>query len=325
MATMYVRNGRYYINYNVNGKRVRKSLGTNKTNALIYLREIDYRLFKGHIKPDKPRVPVDYVIKRYLVNCKSRLAPSTHKRYQSAIKHFIDFLTYHSPAQYIDQINKIMLSEYVDFRTGNGKKTKGNTVNQELTIIRAMLGFAVDSEYIDKNPASRVKMLKTNDAKKGMVIQPEEIDVLLQGCMQLRDGPWFKEILLTFLNTGMRLGELLNLTWNDIEDDVIKIQDKGFWSPKTYERDIPTNQLTKEIINRQRDKHDVFVFIQHGEKIKDNVCLIILISKNLSGTKLGITSISSFILKIFLVLSARYLETEVTPSLFSIENFTIFK
>ena len=94
MATMYNRNGYYYISYCINGKRVRRSIGQDEEEAKIYLKEIEYRLFRGDLKPDKPKMPIDYVITGYLRNCKSRLAPSTHIRYQSAIQHFKNFLIF---------------------------------------------------------------------------------------------------------------------------------------------------------------------------------------------------------------------------------------
>lgn len=246
MATLFNRNGRFYVNYTLHGRRVRKSLGTNERDAELYFRELQYRLFRGDIRPPRPQIPIDYLIDRYLQNCDGRIAPSTVIRYRSALHYFREFITVYSPVQFVDQVTRIMLQEYVDFRLNKPKRPKGNTVNQELTIIRAMFNFAVDSEYIEINPARRIKMLKTNDAKKGQVLSQDEITAMMEGCNGIKDGQWFKDILTVFLNTGMRLGELLNLTWMDIDSDqqVIKIQEKPFWSPKTYERDIPINQKT---------------------------------------------------------------------------------
>jgi hypothetical protein len=51
MATLYQRNGQYYLNYVINGRRVRKSVGPNKCEADILLKELRYKLFKGDIKP----------------------------------------------------------------------------------------------------------------------------------------------------------------------------------------------------------------------------------------------------------------------------------
>jgi site-specific recombinase XerD len=271
MATLYERDGRFYVNYTIHGQRVRRSLGSDKREAEIYLKELKYRLFKGQIKPERPRIPIGYVIDGYLKNCKSRLAPSTHIRYRNAIAHFREFITKYSPIKYVDQMTKVMLVDYVEFRK-KGKKPKGKTINNELAIIRAMLNFAVDCDYIEKNPASRIKMQKTNDSKKGRVITEEEIALLLGGCERIKHGAWFKEILLVLLNTGMRSGELINLTWDDIEPEgLLLIQEKVFWSPKSYERSIPINSTVQSILNSLRERNrGTFVFTWKGGKIEDN-------------------------------------------------------
>jgi len=40
MATLYSRNGRFYINYADNGKRVRKSIGYDERDATLQLKEL---------------------------------------------------------------------------------------------------------------------------------------------------------------------------------------------------------------------------------------------------------------------------------------------
>jgi len=62
----------------------------------------------------------------------------------------------------------------------------------------------------------------------------------------------------------MRLGELLNLTWSDVDFNLrkINIRAKEFWTPKSGERSIPLNigtyDLLKEIKSKTKEK--VFVF-----------------------------------------------------------------
>ena len=254
MATMYVRNGKHYVNYAFNGQRVRRSLGSNKRDAEVYFKELKYRLFKGDIKPDKPQISVDCVVRKYLENCQKRLAPSTHIRYVTASSHFTEFLVNCSPVQYLDQITRTMLIEYLDFRVNESIKPKSNTVNQELTIVRAMLNFVVDSGYIENNPAKRMRLLRTDDARKGRLISEKEIELLIRGCNQIKDGEWLKNVLLTYLNTGMRRGELLNLTWHDIDlgQNPIRIRNKPFWKPKSGNRSIPINRTVQSILRAFR-------------------------------------------------------------------------
>ena len=59
MATLYQRDGIFYVNYSINGRRIRKSIGRDEKEARIFFKELEYRLFKGDIKPNRPRIPID--------------------------------------------------------------------------------------------------------------------------------------------------------------------------------------------------------------------------------------------------------------------------
>ena len=54
------------------------------------------------------------------------------------------------------------------------------------------------------------------------------------------------------LLTGMRKGELKNLTWNDINFQlgIIFIQVKEGWNPKTDERIIPISPVLNRILTK---------------------------------------------------------------------------
>ena len=61
-----------------------------------------------------------------------------------------------------------------------------------------------------------------------------------------------KPIFQTFLLTGMRLGELVNLMWDDVDfrRNKIMIRRKSFWRPKTGEREISIHSDLKPILMR---------------------------------------------------------------------------
>jgi len=268
MATLYQRNGQYYVNYSLNGKRVRRSVGS-KREGEIYLEELKYRLFKGDIKPSKPEIPLDYFFTMYLNNCKIRLSRRGYERYRASLDHFIIFFTNQCPIKYLSQVSRGSIQDYIQYRQKKKPKPKANTINLELTVIRAALNYALDREWIDKNPASRMKMLKTTDSKKGKALSEAEVDKLLDGC----DDPWFKDILLVLLNTGMRAGELRNLIWSDLnwEQDIIKIQAKEFWTPKSYSRDIPMNKMVKDVLVKLKtNSRGTFIFNLDGKQIGPN-------------------------------------------------------
>jgi integrase len=64
------------------------------------------------------------------------------------------------------------------------------------------------------------------------------------------------------LPTGMRIGEAENLTWKDIDLDnrVVKIQEKEGWKPKTGDmRSVPMSSEVVELLGRQ-PRHCQWVF-----------------------------------------------------------------
>ena len=58
------------------------------------------------------------------------------------------------------------------------------------------------------------------------------------------------------LLTGMRKGELENLTWNDVHFElaIIFIQPKEEWNPKSDERIIPISPVLHQILSEQRER-----------------------------------------------------------------------
>ncbi len=60
------------------------------------------------------------------------------------------------------------------------------------------------------------------------------------------------------LKTGLRLGEMLNLRWENVvldsKNSKIFIKSSNIWSTKTKGRFIPLNNSALEIMNKQKEK-----------------------------------------------------------------------
>jgi site-specific recombinase XerD len=59
-----------------------------------------------------------------------------------------------------------------------GQGAKGYTVNFELTALRTLFNLAIKWGYLEKNPASAVKLLKTDDSKPRRFLTEEECGAL---------------------------------------------------------------------------------------------------------------------------------------------------
>jgi len=85
---------------------VRCSVGNDRKQAEIFLKELEFKISKGLIKPENPEILIDTFSDKYLENCKQRLTEGTYIRYRNSIKHFRRFFIYHHPLKFIHQIGR---------------------------------------------------------------------------------------------------------------------------------------------------------------------------------------------------------------------------
>lgn len=99
------------------------------------------------------------------------------------------------------------------------------TVNRELALLRRMLNIAHREGWIIKNPFDATeKLISTADEKKrDRILTKEEEILLLDKCLELK--LLLRPIIICALDTGMRQGEILSLTWQNVnlEKGIISI------------------------------------------------------------------------------------------------------
>jgi integrase len=138
------------------------------------------------------------------------------------------------------------------------REVKPATVNRELTVLRHMMSKAVKWELIDKNPSNGVKALPVPQSLE-RILDIDEESRLLAACDQIRSKVLRPAIILA-LNTGMRRGELLSLTWDqiDFKHNVLRIMNAKSHSGI---RSIPLNKMAREVLtdlNQQKTSSYVF-------------------------------------------------------------------
>ncbi len=127
-----------------------------------------------------------------------------------------------------------------------------------------MFSYAVREGWLEKNPVSQIKLEKENNARD-RVLEPEEFVRL-----QLHSASHLQAINLMAYQTGMRLGEILHLTWDrvDMKANVIRLQAED---TKINERRLVP--LTPELTTLLRDLYKVrylkehHVFLAKGQSV----------------------------------------------------------
>ena len=132
-----------------------------------------------------------------------------------------------------------------------------------------MLNRAMESDLINKNVAVAVNTKIENKEKtEKRVLSEKEIELLYKTS---RDGRLYPLFVIA-LNTGMRIGEIIGLTWDciDFENGMIHIEKTLCYIPnngkaiyefhppksKAGKRNIPMSRLVKETLQEQREWHD---------------------------------------------------------------------
>lgn len=156
------------------------------------------------------------------------LAPSTYKRYCRMLEtrlipyfgHF--YITKIKPTdimKFYDLLEKD--TQLVRKKGNNGSKSKkplsGKTILEHHRLLRAMLHKAVYWQLIVSNPAERVQSPKARKPKRRSY-DDEQTKILLENLEQLsiEDTKYKVAIILTVF-TGVRLGELMGLEWQDVD------------------------------------------------------------------------------------------------------------
>ena len=275
MGVLRKRNKIWYVDLTVGGRRFKRAISKSKRLAELALKDYELKAERKELGfLDRVDVAIPDFFKQFIEYSRVNHRAQTVKRYQAVTERFLEFLKAHEPqVRHLRQITSTIFEKYKIYRRNmrvarNGwapervssklvyTGVKAYTINFELTALRTMFYVAVRMGYLEANPGKNIRKLKTDDSKRRRFLTEDECKKLMASTPEQ-----FTSVICTFLNTGMRLSELINLEWSDIdlESRVIKIQKKSFWLPKAGERIIPINNAMLEIF-KKLPKQSNFVF-----------------------------------------------------------------
>ncbi|MFC1592559.1 tyrosine-type recombinase/integrase [Candidatus Omnitrophota bacterium] len=267
MAVLRHRNGTYYVDYRITGKRIRKAVGHSKRIAELALKDIEVKLAKGELGFTPKDNTIEKLFEDFLIYSNTNHAPLSQKRYKGIINNFKVFLSHHPYLTRISQLPPKLFEDYKAHRKEQG--VANTTVNNELQLLNSVFNLATRWGYATNNPLKGIKRLKEDNDKKPQFLSKEECKILLSNC-----GEFLYPIFYTFLNSGMRKSELENLEWSDVDFErrKIKIRIKENWRPKTTEREIPINDGLFNLLKQHKEKakKGPYIFHKKGKKIEPN-------------------------------------------------------
>ncbi len=250
--------GRYFIEWHERGKRKRAAAGITTTDALDAARRKKHELegkalgIAEYAEEDKTKpVALHIAVKRYLEVVEALKKPNTLRKYRAVLNRFSEFFTPATTPQSIkpDDLNQYMVHLKKKFRHDN------NTVIHNMIIVAQFLkknGRGGLTAQIDMPEKITTLPIEYHDA---------ELKAFFGACT-----PAEHTMFLTFLLTGFREQEVVNLMWDDIMFHLgtIKVRAKphlGFYPKRWEDREVPVPQ---DLIDRlKKHPHHVtskFVF-----------------------------------------------------------------
>lgn len=127
-------------------------------------------------------------------------------------------------------IDKYLIYLHTKYRTKQGKPLATKTIRYHYCALGFIFTFALNKEYISKNPMDKVECPKTQK-KKVDALNTDQAKVFFG---LLDDCPMdFRCMLNLMITTGMRRGELMGLQWGDIDFDnyVISVNRNVTYTP----------------------------------------------------------------------------------------------
>ncbi|PMP95234.1 MAG: hypothetical protein C0169_05570, partial [Thermodesulfobacterium geofontis] len=161
------------------------------------------------------------------------------------------------------------IEEYRIYRINQG--TSKSTINKDLRLLSTVINRAVEFEWIPEHKLYR-KPLLFREVKNERVryLSKEEEERLLQ-VLDSGKNKILKNVVLLSLHTGMRLGEVLNLKWEnvDFKNKVLVLFPDQTKNKKRHV--IPLNKIAYKALKEQETMKLLkcpYVFHRNGRKIK---------------------------------------------------------
>jgi len=238
--------------YGTDSKRYGKVFKTRK-EAERYASELQKRVSLG--KANKPRkITLAGFICEHAKVMKGQVAPATLRDQLRALRFFEKFI---GGSIILCNIRPGHAEAFIAKRLASGIEVA--TVNKDIRTLRRAFNLAIEPrDYLaeGQNPFARIKERK-KASRTIRYVTVKEYKALIDATY----GIWWQALLSVAYGSGLRRGEIINLTWSDIdfENQLIQVVPKKAnknmleWEPKDHEKRIVplSDQTVRFLVNLQ--------------------------------------------------------------------------
>ncbi len=284
MASIKKRGSSWQVRYSykdTEGKyRIKSKAGfRTKKEAEIFASEIKVDDSKGiNLSPDGISL-ADYFEQWYETYKKPKLAYTTRQRYK---------ITQHVLNDYFKGMPLIEVKRfaYQKFITDYGKTHAKETVQKVNSLVRACVQNALLDELITKDFTKGITLSYNVDKdKKVDYLNMAEIKSVVNYLLETRNHHFTsKYMILTAIMTGARLGEIMALTWKDINFDFKTINIAKAWNysegggfkpvkTESSKRTIRVNDLLLNVLKDLKVNDSKMVFMDQYKTIPSSAAV----------------------------------------------------
>jgi site-specific recombinase XerD len=261
MATLIKNQGGiYHIVYHNHGKRIWRSLHTRDRN-LAYARFLEGENTgpsprdnsKDGLKPNiitNKSLSLQQAVDEYTEHVRVNFTTHTQKDYKSILKLIVNYFGADKP------VVDITIRDIEHYKNEKyDRKRSPHTINHDLRYFKAFFNKLICWGILDKNPCKGIKPIRIDETIRPY-LSKEELHIVLTHT----EGTQLHDIILIAVLTGLRLGEIVNLTWVDILLDKRKIivRSNGNFRTKTGKiRTIPINSSLQKILEEVPEKKGI--------------------------------------------------------------------
>lgn len=208
MATIRKRQSKWHVQVRRSGQSRTRTF-THKTDAEAWARKIEREIDTGEIRGARDRLAtltVGDLLRRY------RLDNTTQKRGANAEMYRLNnFFRHRITSVSLSRLSPDVISSYRDQRL---VQARGSTVHRELSILRHCFEVARKDWGIPlkSNPVAEITMPPVGRPRERRITDAE-LSALRSHCTH----PLLWSVIIIAIETGMRRGEIVAMTWSDID------------------------------------------------------------------------------------------------------------
>ena len=225
MATFRKRTGKWQARVQRSGQSsLAKSFNT-KADAVKWARHTESQLDLGTLAPKAAMPPLMRIVERYL----AEVSP-TKKGSKQELNRGRQIARTALGLMQLDKITSEVVSKY---RDGRLREVSNNTVRLEMAFISVVFEqCAKEWGYKVSNPVKQIRIPKPGKPRQRR-LRPGEEDALLAACAER--ATYLHSLVVMAIETGMRFGELVSITWNNVDLDArtIHLPDTKNGHPRT--------------------------------------------------------------------------------------------